>query len=148
MRQLSELRHRGAFSTVSITFASCCTACASSGNSGLVNEPQGWYQEALAWMTQNASALTRRSAGLPAMITGILAAYPDGSFFKDGIEALQAIAISPLSDDQDIEEARLPQVHALNCLKDVFTGARFGNCTELYMADALEIAVSSLESYV
>ena len=40
----------------------------------------------------------------------------------------------------------LPQVHALNCLKDIFTDARFGLSTEIYVADALEIAASCLES--
>ena len=40
----------------------------------------------------------------------------------------------------------LPQVHALNCLKDIFTDARFGLSTETYVADTLGIAASCLES--
>ena len=40
----------------------------------------------------------------------------------------------------------LPQVHALNCLKDIFTDARFGISTEVYVADTLETAASCLES--
>ena len=40
----------------------------------------------------------------------------------------------------------LPQVHALNCLKDIFTDARFGPSTENHIADALNIAASCLES--
>ncbi len=40
----------------------------------------------------------------------------------------------------------LPQVHALNCLKDIFTDARFGISTDFYVADTLEIAASCLES--
>lgn len=40
----------------------------------------------------------------------------------------------------------LPQVHALNCLKDIFTDARFGLSTEVYVADTMEIAASCLES--
>ena len=40
----------------------------------------------------------------------------------------------------------LPQVHALNCLKDIFTDARFGFSTEIHVADTLEIAASCLES--
>lgn len=42
----------------------------------------------------------------------------------------------------------LPQVHALNCLKDIFTDARFGPSTETHIADALNIAASCLESQV
>ena len=40
----------------------------------------------------------------------------------------------------------LPQVHALNCLKDIFTDSRFGLSTEIYVADTLDIAASCLES--
>ena len=148
MTQLGELRHRGAFSTVSITFASCCFACVQSGDPDLIYEPQEWYQEALSWMTQKATTLTRRSAGLPAIITGVLAASPGSPFFKDALLDLQAIADGPLSDGEDLGDARLPQVHALNCLKDIFTDARFGTGTEEFMGDTLEIAASCLESHV
>lgn len=42
----------------------------------------------------------------------------------------------------------LPQVHALNCLKDIFTDARFGLRAETYVATSLEIAASCLESHM
>ena len=42
----------------------------------------------------------------------------------------------------------LPQVHALNSLKDIFTDARFRLCIEIYVADGLEIAAACLESHV
>lgn len=146
--QLGELRHRGAFSTVSFTFAACCTACTHSSDSGLTTVPKIWYQEALDRMAQNAAALTRRSAGLPAMITGVLAAYPSGAFFNDVVLDLQAIADVPVSGAENSEDIPLPQVHALNCLKDIFTDARLGTSTELHMADTLEIAASCLESHM
>ena len=146
LTQLGELRHRGAFSTVSITLASCCTACSRSADPEVKKKPQEWYQDALACLAKNASALTRRSAGLPAMVTGVLGALPGGTFFDDVVLDLQAIADRPLDKDQDMEDARLPQVHALNCLKDMFTDARFGSRTDRHVADTLEIAASSLES--
>ncbi len=148
LTQLGELRHRGAFSTVSLTFAACCTACAQSGNPRLIQKQKEWYKEALACMAQNASTLTRRSAGLPAMITGILAPYPNGDFFNDVIMDLQAIADGPITYDPRSENAPLPQVHALNCLKDIFTDARFGTSTEAHIADTMGIAASSLESHM
>ena len=90
----------------------------------------------------NASSLTRRSAGIPAIITGILAAYPGDKFFDDVVVHLQAMANAPIGADP----SSLPQVHALNCLKDIFTDARFGLSTEIYVADTLEITASCLES--
>lgn len=80
------------------------------------------------------------------MITGILSAYPGGSFFNDVILDLQAIADSPTENEAECREVQLPQVHALNCLKDVFTDSRFGTSTEAHIADSLEIAVGCLDS--
>ena len=90
----------------------------------------------------NASSLTRRSAGIPAIIVGVLAAYPGDKFFDDVIVNLQAMANAPVG----VDLGTLPQVHALNCLKDIFTDARFGPSTESHIADSLNIAASCLES--
>ena len=106
-----------------------------------------WYQEALACMVQNAFSLTRRSAGIPAIIIGLLAAYTTDSWFDDVVVDMQAIADAPPSNDRGAEDTRLPQVHALNCLKDIFTDARFAIRTERHMADTLNIAASCLENH-
>lgn len=42
--QLAELRHRGAFSTVSQTFAECCLRCAQSDDPRTQALPKEWYQ--------------------------------------------------------------------------------------------------------
>lgn len=92
----------------------------------------------------NASSQTRRSAGIPAIITGVLAACVGDQFFDDVVINLQAMAKKPTGTDFRY----LPQVHALNSLKDIFTDARFGLCIEIYVADGLEIAASCLESHM
>ena len=91
-------------------------------------------------------ALTRRSAGLPAMITGVLAAHAGDDFFDNAVLDLQAIADMPVQAVNDVGEVRLPQVHALNCLKDIFADTRLGPSTESYVADSLDIAASCLDS--
>ena len=108
--------------------------------------PQEWYREALGFMAERTSALTRRSAGLPAIITGILGAYIGTGLFDEIILDLQAIADEAVEPNQDFKIARLPQVHALNCLKDIFTDARFAIPCERYVADSLEIAATCLDS--
>ncbi|KAL8685875.1 MAG: hypothetical protein Q9224_005633, partial [Gallowayella concinna] len=143
--ELAELRHRGAFSTVSQTFAECCIRCVQSNDLQTQALPREWYQKALECIQQRASALTRRSAGIPAMITGILSAEPEGDFFDSVIQELQAIASKETEMHED-ENLRLPQVHALNCLKDIFTDARFNASVEQHMSSSLELAVRSLES--
>ena len=42
--QLAELRHRGAFSTVSETFAACCTRCAQSPEAAVRGLLESWYK--------------------------------------------------------------------------------------------------------
>lgn len=161
-QQLAELRHRGAFSTVSQTFTECCLRCARSDDLMIQTLPKEWYQvrlfdftiregliscqRTLLCIQRRASALTRRSAGLPAMVTSILAAYPEGPFFDTVIQDLQAIADTAPDNISNDENLQLPQVHALNCLKDVFTETKFGRSVEQHMSVSLEIAVRSLES--
>lgn len=103
-------------------------------------------KDALGIIERNASALTRRSAGLPSILVGVLSAFPEGDFFDDIILNLQKIARAPVESGGDPENPRLPQVHALNCLKDIFVDTRLGPGTELHMADTLDIATNCLES--
>ncbi|KAL8894426.1 MAG: hypothetical protein Q9192_004333, partial [Flavoplaca navasiana] len=145
--ELAELRHRGAFSTVSQTFADCCIRCVESEDLETQSLPKEWYQQkTLLCIQQRASALTRRSAGLPAMIIGILSATPKGPFFDDVLKDLQAIAHIKTETDGNYENLDLPQVHAFNCLKDIFTDARFNTSVEQHMCSSLELAVHALES--
>ena len=98
----------------------------------------------MSCIQEQAAALTRRSAGLPAMITSILSAYPGGNFFDKVMQELQLIAKLPLERRTEDDRLRLPQVHALNCLKDVFTNTRLGPSTESHIESTLEIAMSCL----
>ena len=42
--QLAELRHRGAFSTVSQTFAACCIRCCEDDEEAVKGLPRQWYK--------------------------------------------------------------------------------------------------------
>lgn len=109
----------------------------------IVTEAHRW-QLALKCIEDKGLLLTRRSAGIPAIITGVAAAYVGDKSFDDMVMDLQAMANAPTGADL----VSLPQVHALNCLKDIFTDARFGLSTEIYVAESLEIAASCLESHM
>ena len=77
---------------------------------------------------------------------GLLSANLGNGLFDSALEDLQAVAGAPIELDGTIEVLQLPQVHAFNCLKDLFTDSRFGSCVEKHMATALELAVAALES--
>ncbi|KAL8920823.1 MAG: hypothetical protein Q9172_004329 [Xanthocarpia lactea] len=142
--ELRELRHRGAFSTVSQTFADCCIRCVESKDSETQALPGEWYKKTLLCIQQRATALTRRSAGIPALITGILSATPKGDFFDTVMYDLQAMAHTASDINNTDEHLDLPQVHAFNCLKDIFTDARFNVSVEKHVSASLELAVDAL----
>lgn len=79
-------------------------------------------------------------------MTGILTADPGGPLLGAAIKELQRIAISPIEPLIDVQKPQVPQVHAMNCLKDIFTNTRLGNETEKYVSSTLVIAVDRLQN--
>ncbi|KAL7626272.1 hypothetical protein AAE478_003042 [Parahypoxylon ruwenzoriense] len=146
--ELSNLRHRGAFTTVSQTFTTCCQLVKyfptrSDDDFSLLDE---WYQGALTCIHTQAST-TRRSAGIPALIVGILSSNADYSSFKDVIRSLQDIGRRP-AFASETDGSNLPQVHALNCIKDIFKSSHLSKRAEPYLTDCLQLAAISLKSEI
>lgn len=101
----------------------------------------------MACIQHQASATTRRSAGLPSLITGILGADPGGSLFQKAIKDLQSeAAAAPPSVNSYGDE--LPQVHALNSLRAIFTSTVLGPSSEPYLVSTLSIAGRCLRSQI
>lgn len=148
--QLSSLRHRGAFTNVSATFSACCQ------QSRHLEQAQGdedilltWYNGAMDAINSQVST-TRRSAGIPSLITGILSANTTNPSFETVMDTLMRIA-STEAQVTEIDDTQLPQVHAYNCLKDIFKNSlltSLGNKSEAYLPQCLELAASGLRSEV
>lgn len=81
------------------------------------------------------------------MITSILAAHPSGDFFDNVVRELQQTAQQPVQKGNQ-KHLRLPQVHALNCLKEIFNNTRLGPATEVHVEETLTIAVRYLNHNV
>lgn len=144
-QQLKDLRHRGAFSTVTLTFARCCQLTQSYTIEGSKKQLlKQWYAGAIACINKQVST-TRRSAGIPALVTGILSAKSTSITLDNVMENLLAIAREPvLLSEKD--ETNLPQVHAMNCIKDIFRSAVLGKRAEPYISDCLQLAADALQS--
>lgn len=54
--ELAELRHRGAFSTVSQTFAMCCLRCAESEDPETRALPKAWYKVGFSYLRSSVAA--------------------------------------------------------------------------------------------
>ncbi|KAI0186937.1 putative death-receptor fusion protein-domain-containing protein [Xylaria flabelliformis] len=146
--ELSNLRHRGAFSTVSQTFTACCQLvnCIPTDQKNDVDLLQQWYKGALNCIYTQGST-TRRSAGIPAIIVGILASKTESPSFNEVIVKLQEIGRQP-AFVSETDGSNLAQVHALNCLKDIFKTSFLSLRAEPYLTDCLQLAASSLQSEV
>ncbi|KAK2595751.1 hypothetical protein QQS21_006577 [Conoideocrella luteorostrata] len=141
---------RGAFTTVSSTFATCCQQT----KHLRVEEAEKplleiWYEGTVnAIHTQGST--TRRSAGIPSMITGILAANAAQPTFDQVMDMLMTVA-AKTARVSETDGSNLPQVHAYNCLKDIFKNSllsSLGNKSESYLPQCLELAASGLRSEV
>ncbi|KAK2070621.1 hypothetical protein P8C59_005100 [Phyllachora maydis] len=150
--QLSNLRHRGAFSTVSSTFAICCQSTRlirhknDSGKAPSEDLVHDWYKGTLSCIMTQAST-TRRSAGIPALMTGILTAKAESPSFQDIFQNLEDIARMSAHASQT-DGSNLPQVHALNCLKDIFRSSLLSKKADGHLAGTLRLAGSCLPSEV
>ncbi|KAI3394073.1 hypothetical protein diail_3249 [Diaporthe ilicicola] len=147
--QLSQLRHRGAFSSVAQNFTCCCQhardphVAAVGPERSLLDE---WYKGALSCIYAQRST-TRRSAGIPALITAILASNADSPSFERVIRTLEEIAELP-ARVQETDEGSLPQVHAFNSLKEVFKSSLLSKKAERYLPECLQLAVNNLTAEV
>lgn len=145
--QLSTLRHRGAFSSVSLTFTCCCqnsqhpAVASPTGERTLL---EGWYEGTLSCINTQRST-TRRSAGIPSLMTGILASNAESPSFPEVMKTLQEIAATP-ARVSETDGSNLPQVHAFNCIKEVFKSSLLSNNADAYLAECLQLATSSLKS--
>ncbi|KAL5444724.1 hypothetical protein PMIN07_003330 [Paraphaeosphaeria minitans] len=147
--QLIELRHRGAFSAVAQTFAAFCRRTYFVNDEGLQTLPEKWYQETLSSIQAQAHAITRRSGGIPALMTGIVAAEPQtsGKLFPQAMRDLTMKATVE-AKSSNIEESRLPQVHASNCIKEFFMTSKLGASSEAFVGDGLELAAKMINSSI
>ncbi|KIW02506.1 uncharacterized protein PV09_06306 [Verruconis gallopava] len=140
--ELVELRHRGAFSAVSQSFAACCSRANTLKRYDLLEK---LFVDTLNAIQAKGSATTRRSAGLPSLVVGIFGACPTSDLFRQGMNDLIAEAkLAPKG--KVLHGDSLPQVHALNSIRAIFINTVLGQYTEPYIATALDLAGRCLTS--
>ncbi|KAL6356365.1 hypothetical protein LRP88_09961 [Fusarium phalaenopsidis] len=149
--QLASLRHRGAFATVALTFSTCCQLVKhlDQGEAGAEGPDllETWYNGTLDAIYAQVST-TRRSAGIPSMMTGVLSANAASPSFEQVMAKLMEIA-SQEARAAETDGSNLPQVHAYNCLKEIFKSSyltAMGNKSEKFLTQCLELAANGLKS--
>ncbi len=96
-------------------------------------------------MTQ--ASTTRRSAGIPSLIAAVLTANAASPSFDEVYGTLEEIGKKSVRMSET-DGSNLPQVHALNSLRDIFRSSLLSKKAEGYLARTLHLAATSLKSEV
>ncbi|RLV91481.1 hypothetical protein JA1_003841 [Spathaspora sp. JA1] len=143
MDQLSSIKHKGAFTSIYPSFIRLCSLCL---NGNLKNLPRIWLNNNLELIRSKSQLISRRSGGIPYLITGILIANKkDLSMIDHTFTQLLQIADEEY-DEKLPTNVDLPQVHAYNTLKQIFIESNLANECVRFIQDSLLLCLSNFAS--
>ena len=126
---LAVVRHRGAFSAVSINFEEFIRILLSSNNEDVHIQVKEWLMGFLRHISTGGTSYTRRSAGFPAAIYAIVGTtqYGRDNLLPNTMKILFGIVKQPFSQSSS-DNVDLPQVHALNVIRAIinYTDSVYG----------------------
>ncbi|KAK9727349.1 hypothetical protein K7432_001927 [Basidiobolus ranarum] len=144
---LTSIRHRGAFSAVYPAYISVCSRLLTASNSEHSAVPKAWLDENLDSILSNSVSITRRSAGLPLCILAIVSSEPADSTHLLNYTMKHVLKIAHEAPSPDANQNNdLPQVHAFNILRTMFSDAKQGTNVLSYVEDSFMLAISGFSS--
>lgn len=148
IQQLTSIRHRGAFMSVTPPLQACCSRCYAVP--ALRALPLQWLETHLQEILVNTKLITRRSAGLPLLVTSVLVSHPKPlePVIDRVMDRLFEIANLPLPDSSKESKLDLPQVHAFNCIKAALWESALTKPTTRHVERALVLAIMAFTSPV
>lgn len=102
-----------------------------------------WGQIEELRLRKKLRSVTRRSAGLPLLVTSTLTV----KFDFEIVNALFQLANLPFADGE-LDELEMPQVHGMNCIRAVLTDASLSKESNAFIEQALELCFSRFRSTV
>lgn len=140
--QLSNIRHSGAFQSVFPTYMELCQRAQKTFPDVL----QKWLEASVSSLRTKSQYITRRSGGLPFMISAILSSeiIPERPWLRWTFGQLFEIATVPVMQHE--EKLDLPQVHAFNCIKSIFNEPKLSSYSAPYVQSTLELCLQNFTS--
>ena len=134
--QLFSIRHSGAFQAVLPAFRKCCVRV----NHDSPLQLDIWLTLVLKELETKTQHITRRSGGLPFLLTYILSAETTSGRpkLKIAFEKLFELMSSDVKEHQD--KLDLPQINAFNCVKVLFIEPSLADHCHPYTATAMEFS--------
>ncbi|KAG0667894.1 hypothetical protein C6P45_005261 [Maudiozyma exigua] len=144
INQLFSIRHSGAFQAVLPCFRQCCLRCTRDHPAQL----DMWLTLILEELQTKTQHITRRSGGLPFLLTNILSTERDKSHpkLRYVFSQLFEIANLPIKDYQD--RLDLPQINAFNCIKAIFIESTLSTSCQPYISSALQLSFKYFTSEI
>lgn len=145
MEQLAIVSHRGAFSAIHINFMEACKIAMKRGEA---SELKKWLEQNILLIKSHSQLISRRSGGLPYLITAILNGMAsDPKLLHESIrytfKELLSIASQEYTFDGS-ETMDIPQVHAYNCMKHLVSEIQNPTVDE-FVSAALETSLRNLD---
>jgi hypothetical protein len=149
-RVLTETRHKGALEAAATAMTEFCSKLLTLEAYGGL--PQVWLLKAIDEMSHASASITRRSAGLPLLVRGIVTSEPRGS---SGGRKLLNLAMSKLlsllddeaADEKFVSETRdMAQCHALHVLKALIHDSLLAHDVLPHLARILRQCVRNFHS--
>ncbi|ORX88334.1 hypothetical protein K493DRAFT_306724 [Basidiobolus meristosporus CBS 931.73] len=144
---LTSIRHRGAFSAVYPGYIAVCSRLLTAPDSKHSAVPKSWLNENLKNIFSNSVSVTRRSAGIPLCILAIVSSEPADSthLLNYTMREVFKIAREPPAAEANLNND-LPQVHAFNILRTMFSDAKQGANALPYVEEGFMLAISGFSS--
>ncbi|OMJ08669.1 Thyroid adenoma-associated protein-like protein [Smittium culicis] len=148
-KMLTSIRHRGAFAAVYTEFAKVCKRIYSSKVNEIKSLIEKWLELCIDNMVIKQISITRRSAGWPYCLLALLSSDKDCKIvYLPGI-VKRLFEISEKNVIVDINETNLvdlPQVHAINMLRNLFVDKFVTNDMIPFTEQGMVLALNGLES--
>ncbi|KAM3939686.1 tRNA (32-2'-O)-methyltransferase regulator THADA-like [Leptodactylus fuscus] len=138
-------RHWGAVDGCSTGFTKLCSALLHHKDQKLRDLPRKMMEQALLLAkSQNSLSVTRRAAGFPVLLQGLLSAEgPQHSLLETSVLALLTLAQEPLPFNWD-QTRDLPQVSAVHALQSMLRSAGLRSTLLCHAVPMISLAVRSL----
>lgn len=137
MEQLTTIKHRGAFSSVYPCFVALCNLC----NHSFLEMPLQWLRRNIEMIQNRDQLISRRSGGIPYLVTAVLTSKTNNyDIQRDTLEELLRIAEEPYEKLED-GKRDLPQVHAFNILRQIFTDPALSAHNYRFIGRALNLSL-------
>lgn len=150
IEQISTVQHRGVFLSIYFSLIECTEICLR--DPALATFPDQWLDQCVSLVSTKVQSISRRSAGLPFLISGLLIAYKKATKPNVCLEAftrtmlrLRDIARQPHFHISD-ETVDIAPVHAFNCIKQVISESTLNKESLLFSEDVLELVLTNFSS--